>query len=94
MSRPATSELGNIGVLLLRHDGRPGRERVVKGDVAELAGIPDDDLLAEPREVNPNLGSHEGELGNNVASRGAIDRVGSRRGEPEVPCDGFRIQTE
>ena len=47
----AARELGDVGVLLLRHDRRPGRVGVVELDEAELRGGPEDDLLAEAGEV-------------------------------------------
>ena len=45
----AAGELGDVGVLLLRHDARPGRVAVVEPHEAELPGRPEDDLLGLPR---------------------------------------------
>ena len=80
-ARLAARELGDVGVLLLRHDRRPGRERVVQLHEAELARRPEDDLLGEAREVDADLAVDEGELGDDVAARGRVDRVlgGARR---------------
>ena len=39
----SAGELGDVRVLLLRHDARPRRVAVVEPDESELAGVPDDD---------------------------------------------------
>ena len=65
----AARELGDVGVLLLRHDARPGRPRVVQRREVELPGRPEDDLLGEAGEVDADLGGDEGELGDEVARR-------------------------
>ena len=49
----AARELGDVRVLLLRHDRAAGGEGVVERDVAELGGRPEDDLLGDPGEVAP-----------------------------------------
>ena len=54
-ARLAARELGDVGVLLLRHDRRARRVAVVERDEAELAGVPEDDLLGEAREVDADL---------------------------------------
>ena len=82
--RLAARELGDVGVLLLRHDARPGRVAVVERHEAELAGVPDDDVLGEPREVDADLRGDVGELGDDVARRGAVEGVLGRPVEPEL----------
>ena len=69
----AAGELGDVGVLLLRHDARPGRVAVVERDEAELLGVPEDDLLRLPADVDADLREHEGQLGDEVARGGAVD---------------------
>ena len=54
--RLAARELGDVGVLLLRHDRRTGRVGVVEGDEAELPRVPEDDLLGQARQVDADLG--------------------------------------
>ena len=76
----AAGELGDVGVLLLRHDARPRRPGVVQPDEAELPGRPEDQLLGEAADVHAELGADEGELGDEVPRRRAVDRV--RAGRP------------
>ena len=78
-ARLAARELGDVGVLLLRHDRRAGRVAVVERDEAELARVPEDDLFGDAREVDADHRGDEGELGDDVAARGAVDRVLGRR---------------
>ncbi len=87
-------ELRDVGVLLLRHDARPGRPRVVEPDEAELGGRPEHDLLGEPAQVDAGHGRHEGELGHEVAGRGAVDGVGARVGEAELRRHGPGVEPE
>ncbi len=48
----APHQLADIGVLLLRHDARPGRERIVEAREPELRRGPEDDFLGQSREVH------------------------------------------
>ena len=48
----AAGELGDVRVLLLRHDARPRGVGVVQAHEAELLGRPEDDLLGEPGDVD------------------------------------------
>ena len=80
----APGQLGDVGVLLLGHDARPGRPGVVEGDEAELRRAPQHDLLAQPGQIHPELGQHVGGLGDHVAGRGPVDRVGHAAREPEL----------
>ena len=75
----AAGQLGDVRVLLLRHDRAAGGEGVVQGDVAELRGRPDDHFLGDAGQVHADHGQHERGLGGEVARRGAVDRVGRRR---------------
>ena len=90
----AAGELGDVGVLLLRHDARPRRPGVVEGDEPELPGRPEDDLLGEPAHVDADLGGDVGELGDEVARRRAVDRVGAGTGEAELGGDQLRVEPE
>ena len=49
----APCEFGDIGVLLLGHHRRPGREPVVKGHESELRRCPQDPFLADTAQVHP-----------------------------------------
>ena len=48
----AAHQLGDVGVLLLRHQARAGRVGVGELDEAELGGRPEHELLGEPRQVH------------------------------------------
>ena len=73
----AAGELGDVGVLLLRHDARPGRVAVVERHEAELAGGPEDDLLGLPADVDADHREHERQLGDEVAAGRPVDGVGA-----------------
>ena len=90
----AAGELGDVGVLLLRHDARPGRPGVVQRHEAELAGRPEDDLLGEPADVDADLRGDEGELGDEVAGGRAVDGVGAGAGEAELGGDRLGVEAE
>ncbi len=61
---------------------------------AELAGRPEDDLLGDPADVDADLSRDVGELGDEVTSRGAVDRVGARPGEAELGRHSLRVEVE
>ena len=54
------------------------------GDVAELRRGPDDHLLGDPGEVDRRHREHERGLGDEVAGRRAVDRVGRGRREAQL----------
>ena len=66
-ARLAAGELGDVGVLLLRHHRRPGGVGVVEAGEAELLARPQHPLLAEPGEVDADEGEVEQRLGDEVA---------------------------
>jgi len=66
----------------------------VKGHEPELPRGPDDDLLAQPREVDRDARRHEGELGDDVPRRRRVDRVLGGSGEAEIGGDAIRIETQ
>ena len=72
----AAGQLGDVGVLLLRHDARPGRPGVGQPGEAELVGDPQDHVLAQPGQVDADLRQHVRGLGDQIAGGGAVDRVG------------------
>ena len=90
----AAGELGHVRVLLLRHDGRARGVGVVQGDEVELLGVPDDDLLAQARDVDGGHRQHEAELGDNVAGGRAVDGVLHGGLEPEVGGHGVGVHAE
>ncbi len=49
----ASGQLGDVGVLLLRHDARPGGEGVVERGEGELPGVPEHDLLCQAGSRRP-----------------------------------------
>ena len=90
----ATGELGHIRVLLLRHDGRARGVGVVQGDEVELLGVPDDDLLAQARDVHRHHRQDEAQLGDDVAGGGTVDGVLHGGLESEVGGHGIGVHTE
>lgn len=91
----AAGQLGDVRVLLLRHDRRAGGEGVVEGDEGELLRVPDDDLLGDPGEVDADHRGDERELGDEVAGGRAVDGVGDGTVlEAEVRGDRLRVETE
>ena len=66
----AAGQLGDVRVLLLRHDRRSGRPGVVERDPAELRRRPEHDLLAEPGQVHAD--QRGGEAGTRRRSRGRV----------------------
>ena len=90
----APGQLGHVGVLLLWQHRRAGREGVVEYDEAELVGRPEDDLLAEPREVDAEERQAKEGLGDEVPVGHDIDRVLEPGGEPEVGGDAVRVERQ
>ena len=77
-SRLAARELGEVGVLLLRHDGRARGVGVRERDKAELRRGPGDDLLAETREVHHAHAAGIEQVNQVVAVAHGVHRVGNR----------------
>src|SRR5690606_24787555 len=91
----AAGQLGDVRVLLLRHDRRAGGEGVVQGHEGELLRVPDDDLLGDPGDVHADHRGDEGELGDEVAGGGAVDGVGRAAVlEAQVRGDRLRVQAQ
>ncbi len=85
----AAGQLGDVGVLLLRHDRRPGRPGVVEARPAELGRRPEHDLLPQPGEVDAEQRGGEAELRGEVAVADRVDRV--VRGPVEAELGGDRV---
>ena len=81
-ARLAAGELGDVRVLLLRHDRRSGGVGVVDLDPAELVRRPEHDLLAEPGQVHACERRREAEFGGEVPVGDGVHRV--RRGAVEA----------
>src|SRR6185436_21151765 len=90
----APGQLGDVRVLLLRHDRRPGGELVGEPDPAELTGRPEADLLADPGQVYAEQGGDEQELGDEVPVGDRVDRVGGGRAEAELLRGQLRVERE
>ncbi len=80
----AAHELGEVGVLLLRHDRGAGRELVVHRDEAELVARPQDELLGEAREVHLADRARVGQVEQEVAVADGVHRVLAHRREAEA----------
>ena len=83
-TRLAAHELGDVGVLLLRHHRAAGRERIVERGEAELVRCPEHELLADARQVEAHHREGEQRLGDEVAVRHRVEAVLEPCREPEV----------
>ena len=90
----AAGKFRNVRILLLRHDGRAGRPRIIKGDVSVFRRAPIDNFFRKSGHVDGNLGQHECGFGGEVTSRSAIQGVLCGGIEAELFRNGFRIQLQ
>jgi hypothetical protein len=74
-------ELGHVGVLLLRHDRRPGAEAVWQADEAHARIHPQNQFFAQPRQMNHEQGAKGAELDREIAIRHGVQRVARDRRE-------------
>ena len=74
----AAGQLGDVGVQLLRHHRRPGRRVLGEPGEPELRRRPEDDLLADPREVHEQHGDGVEVVEREVAVRDGVERVPHR----------------
>ena len=93
-ARLAPGQLGDIGILLLRHDARPGGVGIIESNETELLGRPEHDLLGDPGDVNSGHRADKGELRGEVATGRAVDGVLDGSGEAEVRGDLLGVQAE
>ena len=85
----AAGELGEVGVLLLRHGGAAGGEGFGEVDEAELGGGVEGELFGEARDVEAEGGGGLREVEHEVAVGGGVHAVGGGGGEAEgVGGDG------
>ena len=92
--RLAAGQLGDVGVLLLGHDARPGRVSVVERHESELAGVPEDDLLRQPRQIDADHRRDESEFRHDVTGRRAVEGVLRRARQAEFVGDELRVEPE
>ena len=90
----APGEFGNIGVLLLGHHRRPGREPVVEGHESELRRCPQDPLLADTAQVHPEQRHGEERLGHKVSIGDTVKAVVEDRIEAEIGGGLFRVERQ
>ena len=79
----AAGELGEVGVLLLRHRGGAGGEGLGEFDEVEFRGGVEGDLFGEARDVQAERGGGLREVEHEVAVGGGVHAVGCGRGEAE-----------
>ena len=87
----AAHELGDVGVLLLRHDARPGRVLVGELGEAELGAGPQHELLGQTRCMHRGERARVRELRDEVAIGDGVDAVAERPGELQLFRDGGGI---
>ena len=93
-ARLAPGQLGDVGVLFLRHDRTARRPGVVQGHVAEFRCAPKNDVFGEPGQVDRDHRQHERGLGGEVAGGGRVDRVLGGGREAELLGDGVGVQAQ
>ena len=81
--RLAADELGEVGVFLLRHDRGARREGVGQGDEAELRRRPENDLLAQARQVHARHAAGIQKVKQEIAVGDGIERVRDHAREAE-----------
>ena len=94
-SRLGAHEFRGVGVPLLRHDGRPGRERVGQRDEAERRRGPEDQFLGQPRQVHGGDGRGRQDFQHEIPVGDRVDRIPHGPAEAErlrgcLPVDGKR----
>ena len=80
----AADQFRDIGVFLLRHDGRAGRKRIVQLNELELPAAPQDDLLAQAGEVHHAGGHGAAQLNAEIAVGHAVDGVAAGGGKAQL----------
>ena len=73
----AADKLGKVGVLLLRHDRRPGGVGVGKRDKAKFGARPQHDLLGKTRQVHGHDGAGVMQIEQEITVGNRIERVGN-----------------
>ena len=92
-ARLAPRQLGDVGVLLLReHGAEPVAYASSRRGEAELVGRPEDDLLAQPRQVDRHQAQCEQRLGDEVAVADRVEAVLEPAREAEVVGRGVGVE--
>ena len=73
--RAAADQLGGVGVLLVGHDRRAGRECVGRADEPEARVRPPGDLLGQPAQVDHRERRRRQHLDDEVAIRDGVERI-------------------
>ena len=71
-------QLGGVGVALLRHDRRAGREGIAELDKAKLRRDPQDDLFRQTRQVHRADARCRQGLQRKISGRDTVERIGRR----------------
>ena len=87
----AADELGNIGILLLRHDRAAGAEAVGEPHEAVARAGPQDQLLGEARKVHHDERGGGGEFDREIAVGDGVERIGAETVEAELARDALAI---
>ena len=88
------SELGHIGILLLRQHRATGRPGVIELIEAKLLRGVQHNLLAEPRRVYAAQRENEQHLSGKIAIRHGIERIRKARGKAQFRRGAIRIQRQ
>lgn len=88
----AAGEFGDVRVFLLRHETGAGGVGVAEGDEAEFCGDPEDDVLAEAREVGAGEGEGEEDFGDVVAVGDGVHAIAGDPVEAEAFGDALAVE--
>ena len=90
----APGQLGDIRILLLGKHRRTGGKGIVEPHEPELGRRPQNQLLPDPRQVDPQQGHGEQGLGHEVPVGHGIQRVLEAGGEAQVSRHAVGIQRQ
>ena len=93
-SRLAAGQLRYVGVLLVRHGGRTGGQRIAERRPAELGACPQHALLGQSRQVHQGLGADKGVFGNVVPGGHRVHRVDEPAPHPQQIGGAVRVDRE
>ena len=91
---PPPQELGDVRVLLLGHEARPGGDLVGEPHEAELRARPEDDVFAEPAQMDGCSDACECEVEGKVAVGDRVHAVLGQDLEAKLPGDHAPVERQ
>ena len=93
-ARLAARQFGHVRIFLLRHQTGAGRERVAKINETEFGRAPENQFLAEPREMHADHGQAEEKLSHEIAIPDRVETVLAELRETEFARDRFAVEDD